>query len=330
MVEAAPSTEQHTAGEQWRRAAMRLAVFAVLLILLDQLLGAGLTVLFRRVRTGDMGGKLQLALDQRPDVLVLGSSRAVHHVDGAQLGRDLGQAVYNAGVNGQEIYYAYLLLQLWQARGLPVPKRVLLQIEPTSLHEMPGELASVALFGPLMDESPAVRDVLYSRSRWEPVKYLFKTYRFNGRVLAVLRNQARSAEGRPDGFEPMDGQLPAGTPPKPEVLAAQQAQAGPMDPPKTRMLAELHAWCRDHSSQLVLFHTPNWRDDAVAHAALLAHVAALQQQLPGLGWIDLSRHARPGLADRPELYVDEGHLNREGARLVTAELARQLLRLPKP
>lgn len=326
----APQADQRSARGQWLRAGKSLAVYAVLLVLLDQLLGAGLTVLFRRVRTGDSGGKLLLALDQRPDVLVLGSSRALHHVDGAQLGQALGQTVYNAGVNGQETFYAYLLLQLWAARGLPVPKRVLLQIEPTSLHPMVGELAAVALFGPLMDESPAIRDVLYSRSRWEPLKYLLKTYRFNGRVLAVLRNQVRTVQGRADGYDPLDGGLPAGTPPKPELLATQQAQAAPMDPAKVRLITEMQAWCRSHHSQLVLFHTPTWRDDGIAHAALVSHVAELQRQIPGLGWIDLSRHVRPGLADRPELYVDEGHLNREGAQRATAELARQLQQLPAP
>ena len=69
-----------------------------------------------------------LAMVDKHDVVILGSSRARHHYDSPFLSDTLGLDVYNAGVDGNGVILAEGLLELILERYHP--KLVLLDVEP--------------------------------------------------------------------------------------------------------------------------------------------------------------------------------------------------------
>ncbi|MFU8806493.1 MAG: hypothetical protein ACNA8W_21965, partial [Bradymonadaceae bacterium] len=76
--------------------------FLVALIVADLAVGQGLMHLHRQLRTGKSGGEIRWALEQiDTQVLVLGSSRAVGHVDTTQMSAELNVQAINMGENSQ-------------------------------------------------------------------------------------------------------------------------------------------------------------------------------------------------------------------------------------
>ena len=74
-------------------------LFLVILVGFDQAVGISLDALYRRTTSGELGGLINLALKQSPDILVLGSSRAVHHVSPSVLRTGLSASVFSQDIN---------------------------------------------------------------------------------------------------------------------------------------------------------------------------------------------------------------------------------------
>lgn len=106
---------------------LKLSLFIALLIIADIALG-GVYKLFDYTKSGEIHRIHSIMTYQTPDLLILGSSRAVHHYDPSILEDTLGLKTFNAGVNGQGITIAYGLLQGISQRKFP--KFILCEITP--------------------------------------------------------------------------------------------------------------------------------------------------------------------------------------------------------
>ena len=61
----------------------------------------------------------QALFNKKADVLVLGSSRANHHYVSSMFKDSLGLSCYNAGRDGHDILYAYMIFQSFLERNMP-------------------------------------------------------------------------------------------------------------------------------------------------------------------------------------------------------------------
>lgn len=99
----------------------RFAIFAALILLLDQLLGFGLNLLSSRITTGESYGVVNAAVEaaRSADVLFLGSSTTAHHYDPRIVAKRLRVEVFNAGVNGKNYDYSHGIMRLMARHGRP-------------------------------------------------------------------------------------------------------------------------------------------------------------------------------------------------------------------
>lgn len=294
---------------QWRW----VVGFVAVLVLADLGVGALLRTLSARVRTGEGMGQVRAAVEGEPiDLLVLGSSRARHHVDTDWLSEVLEVRALNLGANGQGTYYAYLVLAMLVEAG-QVPDAVLLQVEPRDLREP--RLERARILTPAYDAYEVARRELPKMGTWAGVKLWSSTYRYNHRVFEVVRHALVPPEGGGTGFVGRVG-------------AYREVRSAPYDVEGARIDAEGWAFYEAfvdlavaHGIEVVIFEGPRRREGRdVWEAKAAKALEELAAGHAGVAWRAWDEARFEELEDRA-LWYDPGYLNAEGARRFTALIA---------
>jgi hypothetical protein len=297
-------------------------LFLVLLVGFDQALGAVLDRLYRRTTSGELGGLINYALTQNPEVLVLGSSRARHHVSSSILQARLSAPVFNAGVNGQDFLYAVMLLDLWVRSHRP-PMAIVLHVDPQSLERSEEEIQRTSVFSAYFGDSQTVRRILLMRGNYARLKYLSYSYRFNGKVFPIVKNLFVRPDPTFDGYIGLAGALDAGAD-GPAGRGGPETGALPYWDVKLEYLNEISQYCRNSGTRLFLFTSPVFKPDP-GRQVWSARLSRLVASYPGVEFLDLSERTHPELfAGKPQLFKDNNHLNARGAEMFSALLGDQL------
>jgi hypothetical protein len=297
----------------------RFLLFVLLVVGLDQTAGFLLNRLYLRTRSGESGGLINLALNQQPDVLVLGSSRAKHHVSPDVLQARLSATVFNAGINGQDFLYAVMLLDLWTRTHTP-PKAILLHVDPGFLSRSEIELQTASVFSAYYHQSERVRSIFGLRSSYEWVKYGSSAYRFNGKVFPLIKNLVTTPDPRFNGYIGLKGTLARAPEPIP---ASDYQRPAPWDI-KIQYLHEISNYCRQHGVRLILFHSPRFDESVTGLNAWSTDLTTLLATHGGAEFLDLTEQSHALFAGHPELFRDDSHLNARGAELFSALLAEEV------
>lgn len=303
-------------------------LLVVLVVGLDQTIGFLLNRLYLHTTSGDSGGVINGVLRRNPDVLVLGSSRARHHVVPAILRERLSASVFNAGIDGHGFLYAIMLLDLWTHSHDP-PKAILLHVDPSSLAYSERELARTSIFSGYFSDSGRIRSILLMRGKYEWLKYLSSSYRFNGKVFSIIKNLTTRPDDTFDGYIGLEGSLESRAIPVEDSESSSEYSATFWDL-KLDYLSELARYCRMNGTRLILFHSPRFQEDPVALAAWSKRLSDLEFSHEGVEFVDLSARASELIVGRPELFKDAAHLNARGAQMFSTLLADELARRLAP
>lgn len=303
------------------RAALTVAAIVVACVALDASLGRVSRAAYERTMTGDGAGVLNYSITKPTGILVLGSSRARHHLMPEVLERVLGLPSYNAGFNGNDLLYAAAVVHL-RARRTPEPNAVILVVDPLSFVRNEDEIQRTFVLSMYADDE-AVFDLLAMRGRYERLKLVSQSYRMNGKVFPVLRNLTSQPSPSYDGFVPLNGLVPARERGRPDRLLV-----GTFDQPfwdlKVTRLGELFRYYRERHIPFVLVHTPSLGYSPREHAVWIERVEQALSAFPGLRLLDQSQYVNPIFLDNTDLFSDELHLNQRGARIFSEQLARAL------
>jgi hypothetical protein len=298
-----------------RRHILSIIGFVMLAVAADRITATLLHAGFREIEVGQTGGMVNRVLSTRADVIVLGSSRAWRHFDSTVLIDVLGRSVFNAGCDGQGIPYMRGILDLMLDRH--TPELVIINVDANMLADRARHMGRLPVLAPFMDESDVIRDMIYARARFERLKYLSRSYRYNGKVPAILLNRGRS-DPSVHGFVPVDGRMSPWVPveddrPLPELPHA--------DPYLTELFQAMIRQAREAGSHVVLVTGPRWTHDGRVNPdrrRLMAEAGRIARE-EGVPYFELTTETFPVFTDAA-LYVNPSHLNREGAALFSRQL----------
>jgi hypothetical protein len=294
-------------------------LFVLFLAGLDLALGAICGRVFARQTTGASGGLANRAIAEHAPLLMLGSSRAQHHLDPEILGAAAGLRAWNAGADGQGLYYACSLLDLVEAEA--VPRLVIWSLDRKDFDpkQRPSQLQRLSVLLPHYPESPRLREFWNAQGYEARLKVQVRTYRFNSLVLPMLASLwSSSAEG--NGFVPIPAR--EGGPP---AFAEGEVYASP-DQRALAALAGALSLLSARGSTVVLLTTPRWSPGdppAAFYDAVDGEVERRVSGLPRVVFWRMDEAALPAFRDAA-LFADAGHLNAEGARRFSTRIAERL------
>lgn len=293
----------------------RIVAFVLGAFVMDRICGSALYGLQSQIQTGEMGRVAQLIAHKDADVVIFGSSRAKHHIDPALLESVSRQTVFNAGWDGQGIFYHRFMQQVLLSNGTQA-KTFILQVDPQDLARSNASRVVSAL-SPFVDASPETSDIFQQCDDRAVVKQHSQCWRFNSLVGPLVLNWLNPAPSD-NGFSALES-----TGRKLVIQPDRTLRKLKPDPKVVDEYRRFISDARDRGISVVLVTCPRLdrNEEAEEEAWPALQQLARDEHVPLL---NLDERRFPELA-APELYCDAGHLNTEGSRALTKLLAERWL-----
>jgi hypothetical protein len=299
-----------------------LLIFLAAVVLLDRSLYLLLAAGFQRIEVGETGGMVNRALHVEADMVVLGSSRAWRHYDTALLGNAFHTTAYNAGCDGQGLPYIRGVVDLLLHSSHP-PRFLLIDVDPEQLCNLFAERERATVLAPFIDQSSVVRQIIYERGPLEPIKYLSWSFRYNSKILPILRRLG-DRDKTNCGYNPVYGTM------DPTALArpALPKTVGQLKQPDLAAVGMLRDTIRESKAvgvRVFLVTSPRYRGETAEDLTTVE----LRSRLERLAIEEQVSYIRitEGTDDvfrQSDLFADRSHLNWRGASVFTEWLIEKL------
>jgi len=189
-----------------KRFLVRIAIFFALLFVIDRVVGYTVSYMTKHSKGGYVGHHNYITDKTNEDILIFGSSRAIHHYNPQIITDSLGLSCYNCGQDGNGIVLFYGWWQLIKEHYKP---KVIIYDVTTSFDLLKGE-ANNKYLGWLKEsyERDNISDLFKEVDKTEQYKMLSQMYRYNSKFLQVTTDYIHPVfVVKNNGFLPMKGEI---------------------------------------------------------------------------------------------------------------------------
>lgn len=283
----------------------------ITLLLIDQLVGRTLMWINEGTMKGDYGRNTYIATQAAHDILIFGSSRAIHHYDPSLISEALGMSCYNCGEDGMGIILMYARLQMILQRH--TPKVVIYDIEPSYDLLEDDNTRYLGFLRPFYDND-TIKRICVDVSPSERFKNLSMLYRFNSRWVDIIaqRISRDPSQARDYTWAPLHGRLNA-EPPKNDNTTSKH-----YDSLKLKYLRQLVSCCSIKDIKLFFVVSPrhgNTQDTIIAPLKKLADAYSLPL---------FNHFTDTAYTNHAEFFSDRDHLNEIGSRQLTTTIINEI------
>jgi hypothetical protein len=176
-----------------------------LLGILDYGIGQTLEYFYFKQRPGRFSNVTYALEKQEADILILGSSRAMHHYNPDIISDTIEMSCFNAGFDGQGILYQKALLDVMMERYSP--KMVIFDIKLNELEKKESVYDNLSMLGPYLKRHPVLWNTLSLKSPFEKIKHLSKIYPYNSMFTAIVKGNLpiKTNDVSDNGFTKVEG-----------------------------------------------------------------------------------------------------------------------------
>lgn len=304
--------------KEYKTLFVKAIVFIALAVAVDILAGIGLRGLEKKALDhSPYGMAIENAMWKvQSDAIIMGASDASHSFVPRILEDSLGITFYNCGKDGCRFYIQNAMINGILNRYSP--KLILWSFSPDELCT-PSELdnGNLSQLNPFYKDDDFVRQVLKTKSKYEPIKLLSESYVYNSRMLPYLYKASM-----PDYDFEYGGYAPLGGTNK-DLKIKKREWHGHYDVDVEKTFRETIARCKDAGVEVIIVFAPRLEtenhQDRETYKALKRVVADYE-----LNIVEDLYHYQ-GLMDS-QYFKDNAHLNAKGAPIFTALLASEILR----
>jgi len=184
------------------------AVFFILLLLVFDRIGYKIvTHIFTKVETGNKsGGIINKVLNEKAEIVIIGSSRAKHHYNIVELKKYFKSTMFNAGCDGQRLPYIRGISDLLLKKY--TPRLLIIDMDERNISKAvrKDSINRATIMSPFIHDSDVIKNILYGRSHFEFIKYFSKSYVYNGKIGPILKHSILKVETN-SGFVPLFGRV---------------------------------------------------------------------------------------------------------------------------
>ena len=301
-----------------RRFLKMLLTVALAALAIDLLIGFGAYRLMGTARSGDSQRAYHINKRTEADVLIFGSSRALHHYDPAVLEKHWGTTVYNAGNDGCGILLNYMQLSSILQRY--TPKTVIMDLYGPYDFLREADYSRYLGWARIFygKGCEALDSVIDDADPTERFKNLSGAYRYNYRIVQVIFDNIASRTTDYHGYRGEEGEL------DPKAATDLTWPSTELDPLKLEYLRRLAERCRERGVKLYVVVSPYY--STFPSEQIPERVRSILATY-GVEPIDMSRD--PRFLGQHRYFYDTNHLNSRGARLFTGIVAEKIDSLQK-
>ena len=294
---------------------LRLFVFLLVIVIFDQLFGVGMAAILKNTEKGDWGRNNYIFNEVDHDVIILGSSRAIHHYDPKIFSDTLGMSCYNCGEDGMGIFLMYPRYRAIEARK--APKIVIYEVLPEyDLLKETDNLRYLKFLRPYTN-SYIVDSIVNRISTTEKYKLWSNGYRFNSVFVDIVAQRLSKAQGNAKDYTYM---------PEEKVMSESDGQDisssvdGSLiyDEAKLALLENMIIRCIGLKTKLIFTASPKYK--SISDPGYLP----LQMLCEKYGISFINHYCDTIFNIDNTFFSDASHLNKKGAVLFSSQLASEI------
>lgn len=293
-----------------RRFVLLTGIFLLLVFISDRVIGYSLHLMSVNSHGGYIGHQNYILNESIDDILIFGSSRAIHHYNAQLMQDSLGVTAYNCGQDGEGIIMFYGWWQVIKDRHHP--KVIIYELMPEYDIYQGDNTKHLGWLKGIYD-NPSVReefDEIDSKEKYKMMSYL---YRYNSRFHQILLDYFHPIHTMNKGFLPVYRDLDSL---QVRVVDKSKGEA------KSEMLRvdslKIHYFERLFESlgdtKIVFFCSPTWYSKVnKTNESLDCFLKILSEH--NCDFYDYSHDSC--FVHQDSLFYDGGHMNYRGADLYT-------------
>jgi hypothetical protein len=291
-------------------------LFILIVVVLDFAIGSLIEKLYFKQTFGAQY-RTTYALDSvKSDILVLGSSRANHHYHPVPFSSNIKMSFYNAGRDGNHIFYHYSVLKSNLKRYKP--KLVIFDLSPNDFDTDPDAYARISSLLPYYNYNPEIRPVIELRSKYENLKLFSKIYPFNSQILTIMGGILGYGKDRKADIK---GYLPVAKIWNKPINRNKQPYYE-IDTVKVFIFKEIIRECKNNNVNIIVVSSPYFRDYSDGDETLNIGKTICQEN--NILIFDYFQ-SKQFITNR-KLFGDVSHMNDRGAELFSKVLVDTLLK----
>ena len=305
-----------------KRFFLRLFLFLLVIVLFDQLFGVGMAAILKNTEKGDWGRNNYIFNEVDHDVVILGSSRAIHHYDPKIFSDTLGMSCYNCGEDGMGIFLMYPRFRAIEARK--TPKIVIYEVLPEyDLLKEADNLKYLKFLRPYTN-SYVVDSIVNRISTTEKYKLWSNGYRFNSVFVDIVAQRLSKAKRTAKDYTYM---------PEEKVMSESMYDRQDIsssvdehliyDEAKLTLIEDMIVRCMGLETKLIFTVSPKYK------ATSDPGYYPLQMLCEKYGVSFIDHYCDTGLNSDHSLFADTNHLNMKGAVIFSSQLASEIKEIVK-
>ena len=181
---------------------VKITIIAIILFGVDRIIGYSMKYVNDHIEVGGMGRDNYICNEADEDILIFGSSRAVHHYNAKMIEDSLGLSCYNCGDDGNGVILNYARLLMCKERKSP--KYIIFDVASGFDLELNDNHKYLSWIRNRFDRK-GVSDIFKKIDEKEAYKMLCHTYRYNTRFLQnlIVYITGISSDAGIQGFRPI-------------------------------------------------------------------------------------------------------------------------------
>lgn len=299
---------------------LKTIVFLAILFLLDFSIGHLLRYLYFKQDSGLLYRTGYSIDSTRADILIFGSSTANHHYYPGTFEKRMHMSLYNAGRDGNSIFYHYSVLLGVLKRYSPEMAILDFNMNEFKKDELSYDCIS-SLF-PYYCSHPEIRPIVKLKGPYEKYKLLSGIYPFNSLLFTIIAgnlslNKSREVVHDEKGYIPLikfwDKDI---------ALDTSSVRKYPLDSTKLNIFKSFIKHCQDAHVKLYIVISPRFvkfheKDTSI----LVAEKIAREFNVPVYNFLE-----DPQFLDNAGLFADQAHLNDAGAKIFSNKVIDNILK----
>ncbi len=286
----------------------RIVLFFGIILIVDIIFGFIISY-FQKRTTGDIThSDYHITKEVISPVLIMGSSRALHHYNPRIIGDSLGLETYNCGVDGYGILFQYGRLRLMLERYTP---KIIIYDAITDFDIKEDNYAKyIGLLRRWYGEE-CLDSLFNDVDPYATVKLKSNLYRYNRDFIQILSaNISLQKNYEYNGFSPLDGNSNLSPSYIPQIPV-------PWGDLKYKYFNKFITLCHSNNIKLIVVYSPWYNEDS---SIIFDNLTKLCRS-KGVPVIDM--YADPKYENQDYFY-DSPHLNRSGADIFSRDVASRI------
>ena len=282
-------------------------LFLGLIVIIDLISGVVFKNQFHQIKFGDYG-VINKSINSDAEILILGSSRAVHHYNPSLISSTLKKSSYNAGFGGQGMFLNYALLNEISKKNLP--EIVILDLSPNIIVDKQS-YSKLNIFLPYYKKYKSFKEIIQLNSDFTKLELVSNLYIYNSTLYDFFRNIFFKEKEKYSGFKPLKGEINK-TNFKPFFLKKET-----MTNNKIMYLNKIIDFCKKYNIKLIGIVSPTYIKFDKNNRIINKLNTIFKNN--DLEFYDYSNYAN--LYQNNIFFKDQLHLNEKGAAIFSDEIA---------